>query len=74
MISNEYEILNQKSEDLLRYLKEEKHVMIIIRREKDVPHDYELVEPDDNLAAQRMGIVAKPINPLDAINRIKQGA
>lgn len=48
--------------------------MVIIRREKDVPHDYELVEPDDNLAAQRMGIVAKLINPLDIINRIKQAA
>lgn len=73
MISNEYEMLNHKSEDLLKYLKEEKHVMVIIRREKDVAHDYELVEPDDNLAAQRMGIVAKPVNPLDLMNRIKQG-
>jgi hypothetical protein len=40
MISNEYEMLNHKSEDLLKYLKEEKHVMVVIRREKDVLHDY----------------------------------
>lgn len=67
-------MLNFKSEDLLKYLKEEKHVMVIIRREKDIAHDYELVEPDDNLAAQRMAIVAKPINPLDLMQRIKHNA
>jgi hypothetical protein len=71
MISNEYELLNQKSQDLLTYLKEEKHMMVVVRREKEVPHDYELVEPDDNLAAQRIAIVAKPINPLDAAHRIR---
>lgn len=45
-------------------------MMVMVRREKEIPHDYELVEPDDNLAAQRIAIVAKPINPLDPAHRM----
>lgn len=32
MISNMYEILNEKSDPLLKYLKEEKNVKVIVRR------------------------------------------
>jgi hypothetical protein len=46
MISNMYEMLNENSEDLLRYLKAEKNVQVVIRNEMEFEYDYELVEPD----------------------------
>jgi len=33
-------MLNERSEDLLNYLKSEKHMMVVVRKEKDIEHDY----------------------------------
>jgi hypothetical protein len=37
---------------------------VLIRKEKEVEHDYELVEPEDR-DKRRLSIVAKPINSLE---------
>ena len=48
MISNMYELVNFKSEDLLQYLKTEKHMAIAVRQEKEYEHDYELIDAEDH--------------------------
>lgn len=73
MISNTYQMLNQKSEDLLKYLKTQKNVLVAIRKQKDTPYDYELIEPEDHVVQAKLEMKSKPVNPLDIINQIKNG-
>lgn len=64
MISNMYEEFNYVSEELLHYLKAEKHMLVAIRKEKEYEYDYELVEPEEK-EKRRLSIIAKPMSPLE---------
>lgn len=68
MISNMYEMLNENSEDLLHYLRAEKNVVVLVRREKEYLHDYELADPEDHPADRRLDVRARRVNPLDLVN------